>query len=79
MTKLYLYVGLGLAIIAGLLYYDHQRVERGRELERQIQEKENAVFRERLRKGARDFDACHELGGVWDFKRPGSCQLPGAK
>lgn len=74
MIKLYIVGGLLLGALLIVAHFVREAGEQARLEERQRQEKANAEFQVRARKGAVDFDLCDRAGGLYDF-RAGTCKL----
>lgn len=75
MIKPYLYASIGLAAVAGLVWFVHDQREVGYAKRAAEQEKSDAQFRVRSAQGAVEYDVCDRAGGLYDFRR-GSCKLP---
>ena len=75
MTKLYLYFILGAGAFFALVYFIQSQRDIGGSTERVNQEKENAVFEVKARKGDVDYTTCDRANGLYDFTK-GTCKLP---
>lgn len=75
MTKIYLYLALGAAVIGGVITFTYNQRSIGGEAERLKQERANADFRNNQNKGAVDFDTCDRAGGLYDFRKA-TCKFP---
>ena len=75
MSKLYVYLAIGAAVIGGLIWYTLDQRSIGGSAERERQVKANAKFVVNAKKGAVDYDTCDLAGGLYDFGK-GTCKLP---
>ena len=75
MSKIYIYLVLGSILFLAAFYFIKEQRDIGGEAERIKQERENAQFIVKARKGAVDYNTCDRANGLYDFAK-GTCKLP---